>query len=180
MKFSLALVAAFAASASAFAPSPVERANTSLNMDRRAAAAQIATGAAVLAGVPTIALADGAVSKETAIRARGIYGQRIAALEPAVNAGDFGAVAAEKNAFILFNSGAIQDKKLKSVAVKGTNDIFAAIRAKDAAALKSAYAAYKSANGIELAKAIDTSYGQGYSSDFDFRSRTVKGTVYVR
>ncbi len=144
-------------------------------MDRRSAAAQIATGAAVLAGVPTIALADGAVSKETAIRARGIYGQRIAALESAVNAGDFGAVAAEKNAFILFNSGAIQDKKLKSAAVKGTNDIFAAIRAKDAAALKSAYAAYKSSNGIELAKSIDSSYGQGYSSDFDFRSRTPKG-----
>ncbi len=179
MKFSAAITLAFAASASAFAPASVERASTSLNMDRRAAATQIATGAAVLAGLPQLALADGARSGATIERARGIYGQRIAALESAVNAGDFGAVAAEKNAFILFNSGGITDKAKKSDAVKGTNDIFAAIRAKDAGALKKAYGDYKSANGIK-AITIDLANGQGYGDQNDWKARTNAGTIYIR
>ena len=179
MKFSAAIALAFAASASAFAPAPVERASTSLNMDRRAAATQIATGAAVLAGLPQLALADGARSATTAQRAKFIYGQRIAGLESAVNAGDFGAVAAEKNAFILYNSGAISDKAKKAAAVKGTNEIFAAIRSKDAAALKKAYGAYKSANGIAVVT-VDLSGGQGYSDQYDYKARTAAGTIYVR
>lgn len=174
MKLSVALVAAFAASASAFAPAPVERAPTSLNMDRRAAAGQIAAGAAVLAGLPNLALADGARSSATLSRARGIYGQRIAGLESAVNAGDFGAVAAEKNAFILFNSGAIASKEKQSAAVKQTNEIFAAIRSKDAAALKKAYGAYKSSNDIAVVS-VDLAGGQGYSNDYDFKARTPAG-----
>ena len=52
-------------------------------------------GAAVLAPKP--AFADGAVSPATVQRARGIYGARIAALEKAVEKGDFNAVAEEKN-----------------------------------------------------------------------------------
>jgi hypothetical protein len=179
MKIAVALVAAFAASASAFAPAPVERASTSLSMDRRAAAAQIATGAAVVAGFPTLALADGARSAATESRARGIYGQRIAGLESAVNSGDFAAVAAEKNAFILFNSGAISDKAKKAAAVKDTNAIFAAIRSKDAGALKSAYGAYKKANGIAVVN-VDRESGQGYSADYDWKARTGAGTIYVR
>ena len=179
MKFSTAIALTLAASASAFAPSSVERASTSLNMDRRAAATQIATGAAVLAGLPQLALADGAVSPATIERARGIYGQRIAGLESAVAAGDFGAVAAEKNAFILFNSGGIKDKAKKAKAVAGTNAIFAAIRAKDAAALKSAYAAYKADNGIAPIK-VDLASGQGYGDQYDWKSRTAAGTIYVR
>lgn len=179
MKFSAAITLAFAASASAFAPASVERASTSLNMDRRAAATQIATGAAVLAGLPQLALADGARSSATVERARGIYGQRIAALESAVNAGDFGAVAAEKNAFILFNSGGITDKAKKSAAVKGTNDIFAAIRAKDAGALKKAYGDYKTSNGIK-AITVDLASGQGYGDQYDWKARTNAGTIYIR
>lgn len=173
MKLSAILVATFAASASAFAPAPVDRASTSLNMDRRAAAGQIAAGAAVLAGLPNLALADGARSAQTQSRARGIYGQRIAALESAVNSGDFGAVAAEKNAFILFNSGAL-NKNDQSAAVKQTNEIFAAIRSKDAGALKKAYGAYKSANDIAVVS-VDVSGGQGYSNDYDFKVRTPAG-----
>ena len=179
MKFSAAIALTLAASASAFAPASVERASTSLNMDRRAAATQIATGAAVLAGLPQLALADGAKSRATVERARGIYGQRIAALESAVAAGDFGAVAAEKNAFILFNSGGITDKAKQAKAVAGTNAIFAAIRSKDAGALKSAYSAYKSDNDIALIK-VDLSSGQGYSDTYDWKARTTAGTIYVR
>eukprot|EP00574_Skeletonema_japonicum_P012504 CAMPEP_0201727748 /NCGR_PEP_ID=MMETSP0593-20130828/13440_1 /ASSEMBLY_ACC=CAM_ASM_000672 /TAXON_ID=267983 /ORGANISM="Skeletonema japonicum, Strain CCMP2506" /LENGTH=179 /DNA_ID=CAMNT_0048219655 /DNA_START=36 /DNA_END=575 /DNA_ORIENTATION=- len=179
MKISAAIALTFAASASAFAPSSVERASTSLNMDRRAAATQIATGAAVLAGLPQLALADGAVSTATIQRARGIYGQRIAALDSAVASGDFGAVAAEKNAFILFNSGGITDKAKKAKAVADTNAIFAAIRAKDAGALKSAYATYKADNDI-AALVVDLSSGQGYFTDSDWKSRTNAGTIYVR
>jgi hypothetical protein len=151
-----------------------QRASTSLAMDRRTAATQIASAAAVLSGLPSLALADGARSAATEERARGIYGQRIAALESAVNAGDFGAVAAEKNAFILYNSGGISDKAKKAAAVKDTNAIFAAIRAKDAGALKSAYSTYKSTNGIKAIKA-DVSTGQGYSSDYDYKTRTAAG-----
>lgn len=179
MKISAAIALTFAASASAFAPSSVERASTSLDMDRRAAATQIATGAAVLAGLPQLALADGAVSTATIQRARGIYGQRIAALESAVASGDFGAVAAEKNAFILFNSGGITDKAKKSKAVADTNAIFAAIRSKDAGALKSAYAAYKADNEI-APLVVDLASGQGYFTDYDWKSRTSAGTIYVR
>ncbi|KAL7553980.1 hypothetical protein ACHAWF_017332 [Thalassiosira exigua] len=178
MKLSVAIVAAFAASASAFAPAPAERASTSLGMDRRAAAGQIAAGAAVLAGLPNLAVADGARSSATQARARGLYGQRIAALESAVNSGDFGAVAAEKNAFILFNSGALV-KSQQSAAVKQTNDIFAAIRAKDSGALKSAYNAYKSANDIAVV-VVDRESGQGYSTDSDYKARSPTGTIYIR
>ena len=170
----LAIATILVGTAAAFAPSPEARAPTSLNMDRRAAAGQIATGAAVLAGLPQLALADGARSAATVSRAKGIYGQRIAALESAVASGDFGAVAAEKNAFILFNSGAL-GKDQKPTAVKQTNDIFAAIRAKDASALKSAYGAYKSSTGIELVKVDDVMSGQGYSNDYDFKTRTPAG-----
>ena len=55
--------------------------------------------------------------------------------------------------------------------MKGTNDIFAAIRAKDAGALKSAYAAYKSANDIKIT-VVDRESGQGYSNDYDFKARS--------
>ena len=89
----LAIATILIGTAAAFAPSPEARAPTSLNMDRRAAAGQIAAGAAVLAGLPQLALADGARSAATVSRAKGIYGQRIAALESAVASGDFGAGA---------------------------------------------------------------------------------------
>ena len=174
MKLSAVLAATLAVSASAFAPAPVAKTSTALGMDRRAAAGQITAGAAVLAGLPALANADGARSSATEARARGIYGQRIAALESAVNSGDFGAVAAEKNAFILFNSGALSSKDKQSAAVKQTNDIFAAIRAKDTGALKSAYKAYTGTNDISLVK-VDMSSGQGYSADYDYRVRTPAG-----
>ena len=140
-------------------------------MDRRAAMGAI--GAAALAGVPAIASADGAVSSATKQRAKFIYGNRIAALKGAVDKGDFGAVAEEKAAFVLFNSGAYAgDKAAQSGAVSGTNAIFAAVKSKDAAALKSAYGSYLKANGISEASAISSSQGQGYSADYDYRVRT--------
>ena len=56
--------------------------------------------------------------------------RRIANLSKAVNAGDFGAVVAEKNVFVLFNSGAIVSSK-QADAIDSTNAIFAAIRSQD-------------------------------------------------
>ena len=103
-------------SVAAFAPSSVERTNTALSMDRRAAFGQIAVAGAVLAGVPAIASADGSVSAATINRARGIYGDRIVLLKGAVAAGDFKAIAEEKNAFVLFNSGAYANNKGKKKA----------------------------------------------------------------
>lgn len=147
-------------------------------MDRRAAFGQIAIGAAAVAGVPQIAAADGAVSSATIARARGIYGDRIASLKDAAAKGDFDAIAAEKNAFILFNSGAyprVVDKEAKAAAVAATNDIFAAVKGKDAGGLKSAYTSYVASNGISALPNIKASYGQGYSGDYDYKTRTSAG-----
>merc|ERR1711924_522870 len=66
-------------------------------------------------------------------------------LKDAVDKGDFAAVAAEKNAFVLYNSGSypsLKQKDKKNEAISATNQIFAAIRAKDKGALKSAYTNY--------------------------------------
>merc|ERR1712137_391163 len=176
MKFS-AIVAAFLVS-SAAAFSPVA--------DRRAAIGQIAAGAAgvaaATAGVAP-AFADGAVSAATIQRSKAVYGNKIAALSSAVDAGDFGTIAEAKNAFILFNSGAyprVVDKTSKKAAIEQTNAILAAIRAGDKAGVKSAYSSYVSANGIKAISSVAADNGQGYSSDFDYRVKTPAAAIYVR
>lgn len=108
-------------------------------------------------------------------RARGLYGERIVSLKKAVESGDFAAVADEKNAFILFNSGAyprVVDKPAKAAAVEGTNAIFAAVKAQDAGALKSAYKSYVASNGITGIPAVSNKDGQGYSGDYDYKVKT--------
>ena len=110
MKVTLAVLA-LAASASAFTAPAAERTTTALGMDRRGAFAQIGVVAAGLASVPAMASADGSVSASTISRARGIYGDRIANLKPAVADGNFAAVVDEKAAFVLFNSGAYPKNK---------------------------------------------------------------------
>ena len=150
-------------------------------MDRRAAVGAIAAAGAV--ALPGMASADGAISAASVQRARFKFGSRIAALADAASKGDFAAVAAEKNAFILFNSGAypaIKDKSKKADAIAGTNAIFAAIRGQDKAALKSAYDSYVKANDISRYGDIDSAKGQGYSGDFDYRVRTNQAAIYVR
>ena len=99
-------------------------------------------------------------------------------MKAAVEKGDFGAVAEEKNAFILFNSGAyprVVDKQSKAAAVAATNDIFSAIKNKDAAGLKQAYSSYIATNEISPLPSISNKDGQGYSGDFDYRARTSAG-----
>jgi hypothetical protein len=150
-------------------------------MDRRSAFGQIAAAGAVLAGVPAIASADGAASAVTQQRARAIYGARVAALKSAVEAGDFKAIAAEKNAFVLFNSGAYSTNKAKkNAAIAGTNAIFAAIRSGDKSAVKTAYNEYVAANAIKDFDEVDAESGQGYCNDFDYRVRTPSAAIYVR
>lgn len=153
-------------------------------VNRRAAFGKIAgTGAAAAAivALPQIAVADGAVSFATISRARGLYGDRICALKSAVEKGDFAAVADEKSAFVLFNSGAYaNDKAKKKAAIEGTNAIFAAIRSQDKAALKKAYSTYVAANEIVPLPDVSKDAGQGYSGDYDYRVRTKAGSVYVR
>ena len=116
-----------------------------------------------------MASADGAISAATITKAKVKYGSRIAALKKAVAAGDFAAVAEEKSAFILFNSGAYPGAKFKSSkasAIAGTNAIFAAIRSRDKAALKTAYDAYVGSNGIT--DAPEPAGGQSYASEFSY------------
>ena len=160
----------------------VQRSSTALNMDRRAAFGAIAAGAAVVAA-PQFASADGAVSASTIGKAKAIYGDRIAALKSAVDAGNFDAVVEERNAFVLFNSGAYptaKDKADKAAAIEGTNAIFKAVKAGDKAALKSAYSAYVAANDIKPLPKIESQKGQGYSSDFDYKRLSPAGAIYVR
>jgi hypothetical protein len=153
-----------------------------MEVDRRAALGQIGVAAAALAGVPAIASADGAVSAATITKARMVYGERIVGLKSAVEKGDFAAVAAEKNAFILFNSGAYpgaKNKAKKAAAVDAVNKIFAAIRAGDKAALKSAYTAYVKDNTI-TGLPLDADKGQSYSGDYSYTVKTKAASVYVR
>lgn len=147
----------------------------SAEVDRRIAFGQIGIAAAGLAGLPSIAAADGAVSAATITKAKIVYGGRIAALKDAVAKGDFNAVAEEKNAFVLFNSGAYptaKSKADKAAAIEGTNKIFAAIRSGDKGALKSAYDSYVKENDIQPIPTVDPNKGQGYSSDYSYLQKT--------
>lgn len=185
MKFSAIVCATLLASASAFAPSPIEsRSTTSLEaVDRRVAFGQMAAGVAGIAGLSAPAFADGAQSSGTRLKARIIYGTRILDLEGAVKAGDFKAVAAEKNAFVLFNSGVYSNSKTKAdkkQAIKDVNAIFAAIRSKDQGALQSAYKTYVANNKIEAIPQLDNSKVQSYSSDFGYLAKTKSAAIYVR
>jgi len=184
MKFVAVVSTLLIASASAFAPAASsERAVTALNMDRRSAMGAVAAAGVVVA-MPSVASADGAVSKATQQRSKYKFGVRITALKDAVNKGDFAAVAAEKNAFVLYNSGAfptLKQKPEKSRAIAATNKIFAAIRSKDAGALKTSYADYlKEVSMSDYQAKLDSSQGQGYSTDSDYRARTPQAAIYVR
>lgn len=122
MQLQLLLLALLSLSASSLSPSAPA--------SRRSAFATLTAGAAL--GLSTVlpapALADGARSAATKSRARGIYGSRIAALEPAARAGDFAAFGEESKAFVLFNSGALDKKDLPD-AIEATNAVFGAVKA---------------------------------------------------
>jgi len=150
-------------------------------MDRRAAMGAIA--AAGVVAMPAIASADGATSLSSIQRAKFKYGSRISALKDAVAKGDFAAVAAEKNAFVLYNSGAYPGSKLKAKkneAIAATNSIFAAIRSKDSKALKAAYDGYLKTVDMSDYSALERNSGQGYSGDFDYRVGTNQAAIWVR
>ena len=152
-------------------------------MDRRVAFGQIATAGAVLAGVPALASADGAVSAATKTKAKVVYGSRIANLKSAVDSGDFGAIVEEKNAFILFNSGvysAVKDKAAKASAIEDVNAIFAGIRAGDKAAVKTAYDKYVKSQGISDVLSASAKGGQSYSSDYSYLVKSNAASIYVR
>jgi hypothetical protein len=154
--------------------------------DRREVMQALAGAVAGAVVMPQVAMADGAVSAATIQRARGIYGGRIAGLKDAVSKGDFAAIENEKNAFVLFNSGAYRSKgekakAEKAAAVAAYEDVLAAVNAKDAGKLKSSYAAYVKAANIDInPKKVDVSSGQGFGNDYDWKNRTTLGTVYQR
>ena len=147
-------------------------------MDRRTAFGQVAFGAAAVVGLAQPAFADGAVSGSTRLKARAVYGARIDALKDAVKAGDFAAVADEKNAFILYNSGTYpgaKDKAAKAAAIQDTNAIFAAIKAQDKKGLQTAYGNFVANNDVSPLPDVSQSNGQGYSGDYDYKTRTSAG-----
>lgn len=144
--------------------------------DRRATFTQIGAAVLGLAVIPSAAVADGAASAATKLRARGIYGSRIAALKSSVASGNIDAIADEKNAFVLFNSGAYTtDRARRQAAIAGTNEIFAAVRSGDKSAVKKAYDAYMKANDISELPSVSKDKGQGAGGDYDYRARTPAG-----
>ena len=62
-----------------------------------------------------------------------------------------------------------------------TDKLFAAVEKGDTAGAKAAYKEFMSGAGISAPyTGKDKEYSQGYSSDYDWKTRTTKGTIYVR
>lgn len=105
-------------------------------------------------------------------------------LQKAVAAGDFAAVADEKNAFELFQSGAYQAnggkaQATKAVLVEQYGKIMEACASKNKDALKSAYGTYITA--ADISTILDPAAGgQGYSSDYSWTKGSAKAEIYVR
>jgi len=183
----IAALALFFAGASAFAPSIMRNQNRVVMAaeGRREMLAKTAGAFGLIAGAGS-AVADGAVSAATVARARGIYGGRILALEDAVAKGNLAAVADEKNAFTLFVSGVYAAKGEKIAATKAkakaaSDTLFAAVEKGDTSGAKAAYKDFLSV--ADIAKPYtgkDLAYSQGYSTEYDWKYKTPKGTIYVR
>jgi len=133
------------------ATSPITRSTkismVSENIQTKITKALVAASMGVALLTPlTPAVADGAVSVSTVYRARNLYGSRILELEQAAAKGDFAAFSNSKavNGFDLFISrsnalGGKAAKQLASAEKKLEGDIYAAVKAKDAAKLKSSF-----------------------------------------
>lgn len=96
--------------------------------------------------LPSVAHADGAVSKSTVYRARNSYGARIYDLRDAADKADFAAFEDKRivNAFDLFISGSNAlnsqvDKERKAAEKSIQANLYAAVKAKDANKLRAAY-----------------------------------------
>uniref|UniRef100_A0A7S2S7V4 Photosystem II Psb31 protein domain-containing protein n=1 Tax=Rhizochromulina marina TaxID=1034831 RepID=A0A7S2S7V4_9STRA len=188
----VALVLALFSVAHGFAPAPLRAAPRSVVMSAEGESRRdmLVKGAGALGVVfsgASAAFADGAVSLATVARARGLYGGRIAALSDSVNKGDLEAVEAEKNAFILFNSGVYArngpvDRKNKKVAVAATNSLFDAVSKGDKAGVKSAYAEFMKVADIQPGySGKDKDFTQGYSTEYDWKYKDPKkGSIYIR
>mmetsp|Transcript_28361 Transcript_28361/g.95490 ORF Transcript_28361/g.95490 Transcript_28361/m.95490 type:complete len:186 (+) Transcript_28361:63-620(+) len=183
-----AVILALCASAGfALAPqaSKTTRSVASVEEGRRAFVTQVAGAMAAGILAPGVAHADGAVSKATVARSRGIYGGRVLDLDEAVKKGDFAAVLDEKNAFELFNSGAYMtkgeaNKEGKAAAIAEYKNIMTAVAAKDKEGLQKSYAAYVKNANIVSQFPSDLMSGQGYSTEYDWKKGTKKGTIYQR
>jgi hypothetical protein len=59
--------------------------------------------------------------------------------------------------------------------------VLSAAEAGNAAGLKTAYAGFIKIADIKAPyEGKDKAYSQGYSNDYDWKTRTAKGTIYVR
>ena len=181
------LVAVLLAVASAFSPSRTmgaKKMELSMNMDIRKALGVAAMGFALAAPIP--AMADGAVSASTVYRARNNYGARIVDLAKAADTGNFAAFEDKrsKNGFDLFisasnaqKSAISKERKAKElVIVASIND---AVKAKDAAKLKAAYAEFIKVASLksdykpgELGQTDSSGYSPTWGTDRQF--------IYIR
>ena len=183
---------ALLASASAYAPSQRSaRRPTRMAaevVDRRAALSAAVSGAVALGALGALApaaRADGAVSKATVSRARGIYGAKITALAGAAKVGDLKAFEAERGAFDIFSSsGYARSTLAEKKAVKaGVAEIYAAVAARDKPAVEAAYArftkAYVPVNPFGDSVGVDAGQGCATGCDYDWKARTPKGTLFI-
>ena len=183
---------ALLASAAAFMPANRVVRQTQITMSAETmqskiskALATAAMGVALLAPISPV-VADGAVSKSTVYRARNSYGLRILGLEEAANKGDFSAFDNKKasGGFDLFISasnalGGKVAKETKAAETKIKGDIYAAVKAKDAAKLRAAYSEFiKVADLKSDFKAGEL--GQTDSSGYSPTWGTAKQYIYQR
>lgn len=122
------------------------------------AAMGIALSGPILGPVPN-ANADGAVSSSTVYRTRLNYGTKILNLTPAVQKSDFAAFEDKKilNAFDLFISGSTAKKgiadKERRIAEKAIQaNIYAAVKAKDSAKLKTTFTEFIKIADLQVSK----------------------------
>lgn len=130
---------------------------------------------------PQPALADGASSISTVYRARMFYGPKILKLEDAATRGDFSSFDDRKVAstFKLFISettsrNTLKDQEVRSAETRLQNDIFDAVKAKDANKLKNAFSEFVNVASLK-SDYKPTEKGASDSSGFSATYGTERG-----
>lgn len=188
--FRFVVVLAVIACAFAFMPSRMARSQMTMSAEDLKSKFSKALGVAAmgiaLAG-PMPALADGAASASTVFRAKNYYGARILGLESAAEKGDFAAFEDKriKNGFDLFVSGSnrlnsqiAKERKAAETVLEGK--IYAAVKAKDAAGLKSAYGDFIKVSELKASGYKPNELGQTDSSGYSPTWGTSKQYIYQR
>lgn len=186
--FRALLLVAILAVATAFGPARMRMSMKTESVQSKMGKVVGAMGLGLSLMGPMVApvMADGAVSASTVYRARNSYGAKIVGLADAAAKGDFAAFTDKKvvNAFDLFISASnaqkgIKQKETKKAELAIQAQLYDAVKAKNAANLKSAYDEFiKVANLKSEYKASDV--GQTDSSGYSPTWGTERQQIYQR